>query len=363
MPTVFITGATGFIGGHLVRRLCNRGYQVRALARPSSCHNTLKSLPVELFQGDLNSLSIIRKAMHGCNMVFHAAADYRLWTRQPSEMYATNVDGTRNILQTALDLGVEKVVYTSTVGTIGLSDGPIPVDETTFLQFDSRTGHYKKSKFLAEQEAIQFAQRGLPVVIVNPSAPIGSHDWKPTPTGKMILDFLNRRMPMYLDTGLNLVDAEDVAEGHLLAAQYGRVGERYILGNENLSLKQIFTLLSEITSIPPPRIRCPYSVALAAAWISGGFTRLSGGKEPRVPREGVYMARKFMFFDSKKATQELGFRPGTVRSALRKAVQWFSKNGYLTHPLPPTFAPKEIDSQNTSTAVLSMDEDAIAVAK
>ena len=283
MPTAFITGATGFIGGHMVRQLCAHGYRVRALVRPLSCYDGLKDLPVQIVQGDLSHISLLKNCMEGCDLVFHAAADYRLWTRKPAEMYAANVDGTRNILQAAWDLGVEKVVYTSTVGTIGLNESGTLADETSFLQLDSQTGHYKKSKFLAEQVALDFAKRGLPIVIVNPSAPVGSHDWKPTPTGKIVLDFLNGRMPMYLDTGLNLVDVEDVVEGHLLAARNGRVGERYILGHENLTLKQILILLSEMVGIPAPKIRCPYAFALTAAWFSEAATWILGGKEPRVP--------------------------------------------------------------------------------
>jgi len=334
MPTAFITGATGFIGGHMVRRLCSRGYRVRALVRPGNDCNMLQPLPVEVVKGDLSQFSLIRDAVRGCETVLHAAADYRLWTKQPSEMYATNIEGTQNVLQAAWHARVERVVYTSTVGTIGLNGHREPADERSFLKFDSRTGHYKKSKFLAEQKALSFARRGLPVVIVNPSAPVGSHDWKPTPTGRMILDFLNGRMPMYLDTGLNLVDVEDVAEGHLLALKHGRVGERYILGNENLTLQEILGLLSEISGVPAPRLRCPYPLALAAAWGSEVVTRLWGGTEPRVPREGVYMARKFMYFNTGKARQELGFQPKRAILALRKAVAWFFENGYVTRPLP-----------------------------
>ncbi len=356
MPIAFITGATGFVGGHMIRRLTNHGYQVRALVRPTSCYNTLKSFPVEIIKGDLSQAAVLQKAIRGCDWVFHAGADYRLWSRNPSEMYATNVDGTRNVLQAAWDAKVEKVVYTSTVGTIGLSNDSCPSDETSFLQLDSWTGHYKRSKFLAEQEALRFAKKGLPVVIVNPSAPVGSHDWKPTPTGRMILDFLNGKMPMYLDTGLNLVSVEDVAEGHLLAAQKGRMGERYILGNENFTLKQVFMLLSEITGIPAPSIRCPYPLALVAAWFSEVITMISGSKEPRVPREGVYMARKYMFFNSQKAFQELGFRPEPVHIALQKAVQWFSQNGYIKKPLPLT------TSSSTSPSSVTVEEGVVAMA-
>lgn len=351
----------------MARLLCNRGYRVRALVRPTSCYQPLQSLSIEFIQGDLSNFSLIREAMKGCDAVFHAAADYRLWTRRPSEMYTSNVEGTHNILQAAWEVGIGKIVYTSTVGTIGLNGNRMPANETSFLRFDPKIGHYKKSKFLAEQKAIDFARRGLPVVIVNPSTPIGSHDWKPTPTGRIILDFLNGRIPMYLDTGLNLVDVEDVAEGHLLAFQKGRSGERYILGNENLSLKQILDLLSEMTGLPAPKIRCPYGAALAAAWASEGITWLMGGKEPRVPREGVYMARKYMFFDSQKAIQELCFRPKTILSALKKAVVWFSENGYVTRrsrhsPLSTLASFKETPSSNLISSA-SPNENAMVANK
>lgn len=312
--------------------------------------------------GDLSSVSVIREAMKGCETVYHAAADYRLWTRSPAEMYASNVDGTRNILQAALDLGVQKVVYTSTVGTIRLSGSRQSADESEFLVCDKKTGHYKRSKFMAEEEALSFARRGLPVVIVNPSAPVGSHDWKPTPTGRIVLDFLNGRMPMYLDTGLNLVDVEDVADGHLLAAEYGRIGERYILGNENLTLKQILDLLSSITGLPAPQIRCPYALAWTAAWVSETVTKLTGGVEPRVPLDGVNMARYYMFFDSSKAKKELGYTPGTSRKALTKAVRWFIDNGYLTRKLPSSFCLPESDAARHEQ-VDALHEDAIAIGK
>jgi dihydroflavonol-4-reductase len=361
MPTAFVTGGTGFVGGHLIRGLCARGYKVRALVRPTTCHDTLKALPIELVHGSLSDFPIIRKAMEGCQVVYHAAADYRLWTRNPSEMYATNVEGTRNVLQAAWETKVAKIVYTSTVGTIGLNKDGKPANETTFLEPDSRTGHYKTSKFLAEKEALSFAKKGLPIVIVNPSAPIGSHDWKPTPTGRIVVDFLSGRMPMYLDTGLNVVDVEDVAEGHFLASEKGRIGERYILGNENLTLKQILDLLAEITGIPAPKYRCPYPMALLAAWISEGLTWITNGKDPRVPREGVYMARKLMFFDSSKAKEELGYRTGTTDFALRKAVHWFSQNGYLNRTLPSTFVfPEKVSD---TTRLMDVDEPHVIMAK
>jgi dihydroflavonol-4-reductase len=363
MATVFITGATGFIGGHMVRRLCSQGHTVKALVRPITCHDTLRALPLEIVLGDLSQVPTIRKAMEGCDVVYHAAADYRLWTRNPAEMYAANVDGTKNMMQAAWDLKIPKIVYTSTVGTIGLQGHRQSADESSFLQIDSKTGHYKKSKFQAEQVVLEFARKGLPVVIVNPSAPVGSHDWKPTPTGRMIVDFLNGRMPMYLDTGLNIVDAEDIAEGHFLAAQKGRVGERYILGNENLSLRDILILLSDITSIPAPKIRCPYPVAFLAAIGSETFTWIFGGKEPRVPLEGVNMARKFMFFSSKKAKEELGFSPGTARLALEKAVRWFVENGYVSKPLPQEYRSSLLTSSEGSKRAFRVDEEAVAVAK
>ncbi len=360
MPTAFITGATGFIGGHIVRRLASRGYRIRALVRSTSRRDGLENFPVEWVDGDLSHTGALREAMEGCNFVFHAAADYRLWARYPAAMYATNVDGTRNVLQAALDAKVDRLVYTSTVGTIGLNGHHQPVDETSFLKLEKHTGHYKKSKFLAEQEALKFAKKGLPVIIVNPSAPVGSHDWKPTPTGRIVLDFINGRIPMYLDTGLNFVDVEDVAEGHVLAAHKGRIGERYILGHQNLKLKELLNMLAGITGIPAPDLKLPYPLALMAGWTSELLTRITGGNEPRVPLEGVHMARKYMFFKSDKAMRELGYRPGTVRAALWKAVQWFSENGYLKQPLPSSFVPIPAISSNDDAAMV---EEAIAIAE
>jgi dihydroflavonol-4-reductase len=363
MPTAFITGGTGFIGGHLIRKVCQQGFHVKALVRKSTSQNISKSTSVDLIQGDLSNIAAIRSGMKDCDLVFHAAADYRLWTRNPKQMYAANVEGTKNVLQAALDLRIPKVIYTSTVGTIGLGKQGQPSDEKTFLKFDSHTGHYKRSKFLAEKEALNFARLGLPVVIVNPSAPVGSHDWKPTPTGRVVVDFLNRKMPMYLNTGLNLVDVEDVAEGHWLAAVHGRVGERYILGNQNLTLKQILDLLADITSIPAPTIRCPYFLALMAAWSSELTTLLLGGNEPRVPREGVYMARKYMFFDSSKAMRELKYQPGPVRIALMKAVLWFCENGYVKKSLPTPLDRSILGSNLDPNSLLANDENAIAMGK
>lgn len=363
MATVFITGATGFIGGHMVRRLCAEGHRVKALVRPTTCYDTLKALPIECVIGDLSKVDVIRKSIEGCDIIYHAAADYRLWCRNPAEMYAANVDGTRNIMQIAADLRTPKVVYTSTVGTIGLNADRTPANETSFLKIDSKTGHYKKSKFLAEVEVLKFAEKGVPVVIVNPSAPVGSHDWKPTPTGRMIVDFLNRRMPMYLNTGLNIVDAEDVAEGHFLAAQKGKHGERYILGCQNMTLQEILITLSEITSIPAPTIRCPYALAWLAAWGSEIATLLSGSKEARVPLDGVRMARKYMFFDSAKAKKELGYKPGSPRVALEKAVHWFVQNRYVEKQMPPPYLARLKEKKSDSKPVFGVDEEAVAVAE
>lgn len=334
MPKAFVTGGSGFLGGHILKLLCANGFDVRALVRPTSCYDTLKSLPIEFITGDLKDSKVVRESIRGCDFIFHTGADYRLWVRDPAEMYLSNVKGTRNVLQAAKDFGASKVVYTSTVGTIGLSDSGAPAHESSFLKVTSKTGHYKRSKFEAEQIALEFAREGLPIVIVNPSAPVGTHDWKPTPTGRIVQDFLNRKMPMYMDTGLNIVDVEDVAQGHLLAAEKGRHGERYILGSENLHLKQILDLLAEMTHLPSPQIRCPFFLALITGWCSETLTRLSGGNDPRVPLEGVNMARKYMFFDCRKAKQELGYHPKPARLALRKAAQWFLENGYVKNPLP-----------------------------
>jgi dihydroflavonol-4-reductase len=359
MPLAFVTGATGFVGGHLVRRLCARGYKVRVLVREGSCFDQANSDQVEVIKGHLGEVSKIRGAVNGCDVIYHAAADYRLWTRRPSEMYETNVLGTRNVMESAWRADVPKIVYTSTVGTIEIEENGVPADESTFLTLHARTGHYKRSKFLAEKEAIKYAKGGLPVVIVNPSAPVGSHDWKPTPTGRVVVDFLNGKMPMYLETGLNLVDVEDVAEGHILAAERGIAGERYILGNENLTLHQILLLLSDLTGIPAPSVKCPYPLALTAAWFSEAFTWITFGKEPRVPREGVYMAKKMMFFDSTKAQRELGFSPGPVKLALSKAVAWFSERGYLNRPLASSFTP----IHKRQSDIVPVEDEAVALVK
>jgi dihydroflavonol-4-reductase len=329
-PTL-ITGATGFVGWHVARKLVDAGYCVRALARDPQ---KLRELPeVEPVQGDLRDPASLARAVEGCGVVFHVAADYRLWTRDPAEMYRSNVDGTRALLEAARQAGVERVVYTSTVGCIGIPPHGIG-DESQPVSLEEMTGPYKRSKFLAERVALEFATQGFPVVIVNPTAPMGDHDFKPTPTGKIIVDFLRGKLPAYLDTGLNVVNVTDVADGHLLALERGRVGERYILGSENLTLEQILSKLAEIAGRKAPRLRIPYALAYAAGMVSTGLAHLTG-KEPLAPLDGVRMARKAMWVRHDKAARELGYAPGSAAGALRRAVDWFIANGYCeghSHP-------------------------------
>ena len=327
MKKVFVTGATGFIGASLVRELLAQGCEVKTLVRPGSDRRNLSGLDIELCQGDLTDTRSLGKCMTGCDTLFHAAADYRLWTIDPASMYGINVQGTRNVLETALNLGIGKVVYTSSVGTLGNPGDGTSGNEETSVSFKDMVGHYKKSKFLAEREAEGFIRRGLPLVIVNPSTPVGRLDIKPTPTGKIIVDFLNRKMPAYLDTGLNIIDVEDCAKGHVLAATKGRVGEKYILGNENLTLRQIFGLLEEISGIRAPKVRLPYTPILIAAYMNEAISKLTR-KEPLIPLAGVQMAGKFMFFDSSKAVRELGLPRQPVMVSLQKAVDWFRSEGY-----------------------------------
>ena len=280
-----------------------------------------------MLTGDLRDRQSLDRAVAGCGAVFHVAADYRLWAKDPSELYRSNVDGTRNLLEAARRGGVEKVVYTSTVGCIGIPEDR-PGSEDVEVHLEEMTGAYKRSKFQAERLAIEFARAGLPVVIVNPTTPIGDHDFKPTPTGKIVVDFLKGAMPAFVDTGLNLVDVEDISEGHLLALERGRSGERYILGCENLTLEQILTRLAGISGGQAPRWRIPYAVAYAAGVASTGWANLTG-HEPRAPLDAVKMARKKMFVSLDKAKRELGFNPGPVDGALKRAVDWFRANGYV----------------------------------
>jgi len=325
---VFVTGATGFIGASLVRELLREGRSVKALVRPRSDRRNLAGLDLELWEGDLRDRKSLELGLKDCDTLYHAAADYRLWTKTPNEMYEINVDGTRNVLEAAVKCEISRVIYTSSVGTLGNPGNGVPGNETTPVTLADMVGHYKKSKFLAEREAESFAARGLPLVIVNPSTPVGAMDVKPTPTGKIIVDFLNRRMPAYLDTGLNLIDVQDCARGHLLAASHGKAGEKYILGNENFTLRHIFSMLAELTGLPAPRVRLPYAPILLAAYVNEAISRCTG-REPAIPLAGVQMAGKFMFFESTKAVRELGLPQSPVMEALRKAVHWFSRNGYV----------------------------------
>lgn len=303
----------------MARVLLERGYPVRALLRQGS---RIDRLDVERVTGDLRDAASLARAVSGCGLLFHVAADYRLWAKDPGELYRTNVDGTRQLLQAARDAGVDRVVYTSTVGCIGLPHNGLGTEETPVSLADM-SGDYKRSKFLAEQAALEFARAGLPVVIVNPTAPIGEHDVKPTPTGKIVLDFLNGDMPAFIDTGLNVVDVRDTAEGHWLACERGRPGERYILGSENLTLAQILEKLARITGRKAPRVRLPYAVAYGAGAASTAWARLTG-RPPRVPLDAVRMARKKMWVSHEKAERELGFHPGPADAALARAVEWMT---------------------------------------
>lgn len=323
MKPALVTGASGFLGWHVAQALLRRGIPVRAFVRRPEA---VTDVDAELVAGDLRDADAVRRAVTGCSLVFHVAADYRLWVRNPREMYESNVGGTRHVLEAARRAGVERVVYTSTVGCIGFVKGGLG-DEMTPVSLAGMTGHYKRSKWLAEQEALAAARAGLPVVIVNPTAPVGAHDVKPTPTGRTILDFLLGRMPAYVDTGLNLVDAADAAEGHWLACERGRAGERYILGSENLTLKRIFEILSRLTGRPAPRLRLPWAAAFAAAAADTLRARLTGSP-PRAPLDAVRMARKKMWVSCAKAERELGFRAAPAETALRHAVEWFQAHGY-----------------------------------
>jgi dihydroflavonol-4-reductase len=329
----FVTGASGFIGSNLVHELVARGHNVKALLRAGSDVRGLKGVQFERIEGDINDPGLLKNAMYGCDWCFHVAASYALWLRDYRPMYTTNIDGTRHVLEAAGAAGCTRIVYTSTVGCIGLptlKDGKLaPSTEAATAALAQMSNHYKRSKLQAEQLASQFASNGLPVIIVNPSAPVGPRDSKPTPTGKIIVDFLNRAMPAYLDTGLNFVHVRDVAIGHILAAEKGRVGERYILGNAlgNWTMKQAFDILQDLTGIPAPQRRIPYAVALAAAYVDESLS-LFTGRPPRAPLAGVRMAKYKMFFDPGKAIRELGLPQTSPRQALRDAVNWFQNNNY-----------------------------------
>jgi dihydroflavonol-4-reductase len=323
MKPVLVTGVSGFLGWHVAQVLLERRLPVRALVRrPES----VRDFEGEVIAGDLRDGGALERAVRGCHAVFHVAADYRLWAPKPEELYQSNVQGTRGLLAAARAAGVERFVYTSTVGCIGFVPDGLG-DETTPVSLSGMTGAYKRSKFLAEREALQFAAQGFPVVIVNPTAPVGAGDRKPTPTGQTIVDFLRGRMPAFIDSGLNIVDARETAEGHWLAYEKGKTGERYILGSENLTLQRIFEKLARISGRPAPRVRIPWPVAFAAGCVSTGLARLTG-RPPRVPLDAVRMARKKMWVSNEKAVRELGFRPSPADFALRNAVNWFEAHGY-----------------------------------
>ncbi len=329
---VFLTGATGFVGSHVARAYAVAGAELRVLTRESSRLAAIEGLAAEVVVGDLRQPESLRSAMRGCNALVHVAADYRLWVRDPNEMYAANVDGTRELLRLAREEGVAKVVYTSSVATMGFQvDGTI-VDETTPVSLAEMIGPYKRSKFMAEQEAIKAARGGQHVMILNPTTPIGAGDAKPTPTGRIVVDFLNRKFPAYVDTGLNLVDVSEIARMHVVALERGVPGERYILGGENLSLKQILDRMSAITGLPSPTIKVPHAVALAFAFFDETIMGRLLGREPRATVEEVRLARKQMFASSAKAERELGFRVLPVYNALRAAIEWYVANAYAPAP-------------------------------
>jgi dihydroflavonol-4-reductase len=329
MATTLVTGASGFVGSALVRKLIAAQHQVRVLLRPASNRRNIEGLPVEVALGDLADNSSLERALDGCAALFHVAADYRLWARHPKQIYQSNVAGTVNIMQAALKAGVKRIVYTSSVATLGLHADGSPADENTPVALDDMIGHYKRSKFLAEAEVKRMiAGQRLPAVIVNPSTPVGPRDIKPTPTGRMVLDAACGRTPAYVDTGLNLVHVDDVAQGHLLAFDRGVVGERYILGGRNMTLQEILTEVARISGEKPPRMKLPHNLVLPIAYLSEAWAWLTDGSEPRATVDGVRLSKKYMYFSIDKARRELGYKPRPVEEALKDAVDWFRDNGY-----------------------------------
>ena len=326
--TTLVTGGNGFVGSALVRLLLQQDHQVRVLVRPGSDRRNLEQLDVDLVEGDLTDPASLQRAVRGCNNLFHVAADYRLWIPDPERMYKTNVDGTRDLLRAAADAGAGRMVYTSSVATLGINRDRSPADETTPVSIADMVGHYKRSKFLAEQAVRELVQeQGLPVVIVNPSTPIGPRDVKPTPTGRIIVDALRGKIPAYVDTGLNIAHVDDVAAGHLLAFERGEPGRRYILGGENLSLQAILGIICEYADRAPPRLRLPHNAVYPFAWLAEQWARVSG-KEPFATVDGVKMAKKFMYFSSALAQQALGYEARPARDAIEDAIDWFRENGY-----------------------------------
>lgn len=349
--TTLVTGAAGFLGSHVARQLVARGKPVRVLLRPSSSNRAIADLPLEYVTGDLRDAASLQRAMSGIRHVYHVAADYRLWAKKSQDIYDSNVGGTKNLLAAAKQAGVELLIYTSTVATIAVDrqatsnaradeDSSPAADartkthndlpnEFTDAKLDEMVGHYKRSKWQAEAEVLAAAKSGLPAIVAMPTTPVGPWDWKPTPTGKIIVDFLNGKMPGYVETGLNFVGVEDCAAGHLLVAERGKVGERYLLGAENLTLKELLDTLARITGLPAPKLKIPHGVALSVAYAETAFSRLLG-REPQIPVEGVKIAQHLMFVDASRAQCELGFRPTAVAAALERAVRWYEDNGYVS---------------------------------
>lgn len=324
----FVTGATGFLGSHVARVLADCGAKLRLLARPTSDLRNIEGISAEVVKGDLRDPQSFTSALSGCDTLFHVAADYRIWVRDPDEMFRSNVEGTRSLLDFARKAGIRRTVYTSSVATMGFTSNGVPANENSPVALDHMIGPYKRSKFLAEQVAIEAAQTGMHVVVVNPTTPVGERDLKPTPTGRIIVDFLKKKFPAYVDTGLNLVDATECARGHIAALEKGRSGERYILGGENLTLKQILDRLATYTGLPSPTLRVPHFVALGAAVVDELWTGRIRGKEPRATVDAVRMGRKKMFVTSTKAETELGWKVVPVDGALRRAVDWYRVHGY-----------------------------------
>jgi dihydroflavonol-4-reductase len=321
-----VTGATGFVGAAVARVLLRAGWQVRALLRAGSDRRNLEALAVEPAVGDLSDAASLEQALAGCGALFHVAAEYRLWTADPASLYRSNVEGTRTLLEAARRAGLVRIVYTSSVATLGVRADGLPADEQTTAQLSDMIGHYKRSKFLAEQWVLQAAGSGLPVIVVNPSTPVGPGDIKPTPTGRVVLDAANGRMPAYVDTGLNIVHVDDVAEGHLLAFERGRIGERYILGGTDMTLRQILGTIAALVGRRPPRVRLPHSLVLPIAYLAEAFARMTHG-DTRITVDAVRMARHHMFFSSAKAARELGYRWRPPQQALEDAVRWFQTSG------------------------------------
>jgi len=328
--TTLVTGASGFLGSHVTRQLVARGETVRVLLRPSSNNRAIADLPLEYVTGDLRDPASLARALNGVSRVFHVAADYRLWAKRKRDIYDSNVGGTKNLLEAARRAGVSQFIYTSTVATIAV-DRPEHPNEFTDAKLEEMVGHYKRSKWQAEREVLDAAKQGFPAIVSMPTTPVGPWDWKPTPTGKIILDFLNGKMPGYVETGLNFVGVEECAAGHLLVSDKGKIGERYLLGGENLTLKEVLDLLAKITGLAAPKLKIPHGLALGVAYANTAFSRLLG-REPSIPVEGVKIARHMMFVNATRAQKELGFKPGPVSAAFERAVHWYVDNGYVSPP-------------------------------